>query len=240
MTNDSSQNVAQSAEEEFCTLSENMETILMERRSVRSYHPDPVSTTLLQKIFSQAQRSPSNCNTQPWIVHVASGETLEAMREALPLKAKTGETNLDFPYNIKYPGVYQDRQYDAANKLYASLDIKREEKSRRQEVFMQNYQFFGAPHAAFLFLPEHFGLREAADVGMYAQTLMLTLTANGLASCPQTSLGFHADIVKEMLGVGDNLKLLFGLSFGYPDNENPINGVRVGRADLDDVVVFHK
>jgi len=240
MTKNPSQRVAQTAEDAFSSLSESMETILTERRSVRSYFPDPVPAPLLEKIFTQAQRSPSNCNTQPWVVHVASGETLEAMREALPAKAKTGETNLDFPYNIKYPGVYQDRQYDAANKLYASLDIKREEKARRQEVFMQNYQFFGAPHAVFLFLPDHFGLREAADVGMYAQTLMLTLTANGLASCPQTSLGFHADIVKEMLGVDDNLKLLFGLSFGYPNNESPINNVRVGRADISDVAVFHE
>ena len=239
MTKDTGQNIVQTAKEDFCSLSESMETILMERRSVRSYYPDPVPAPLLDKIFSQAQRSPSNCNTQPWVVHVVSGETLEAMRDALPKKAQSGETNLDFPYNIKYPGVYQDRQYDAANKLYASLDIKREEKSRRQDVFMQNYQFFGAPHAVFLFLPEHFGLREAADVGMYAQTLMLTLTANGLASCPQTSLGFHADVVKEMLGVGDDLKLLFGLSFGYPNNENPINSVRVGRADISDVAVFH-
>ncbi|OUS27043.1 nitroreductase [Gammaproteobacteria bacterium 45_16_T64] len=221
-------------------LSESIETILMERRSVRSFLDKPVPQSLLERVFTLAQRSPSNCNTQPWAVHVASGETLAALREALPKQAMSGNTHLDFPYNIKYPGVFQERQYDAANKLYASLDIKREDKARRQDVFMDNYRFFGAPHAVFLFLPEHFGLREAADVGMYAQSLMLTLTAHGLGSCPQTSLGFHADIIKEMLGIGEELKLLFGLSFGYPDLDSPINTVRVDRAELTDVAVFHQ
>lgn len=221
-------------------LTTSMKTVLTERRSVRGYLDKPVPQPLLEQIFTLAQRSPSNCNTQPWVVHVASGETLGTLRDALPKQAKTGRTHLDFPYNIKYPGVYQDRQYDAANQLYASLDIKREEKSRRQEVFMQNYQFFGAPHAAFLFLPAHFELREAVDVGMYAQTLMLTLTAHGLGSCPQTSLGFHADIVKEVLGIDDSLKLLFGISFGYPDSDNPINNARVGRAKLCDTTTFHR
>ncbi len=224
----------------FDTLASSIESILAERRSVRAYKENPIAQSLLEKVFTLAQKSPSNCNTQPWVVHVASGETLNAMREALPVQAKTGKTHLDFPYNIKYPGVYQDRQYDAANQLYASLGIKREEKSRRQDVFMQNYQFFGAPHAAFLFLPSHFDLREAVDVGMYAQTLMLTLAAHGLGSCPQTSLGFHADIVKEMLGVDDSLNLLFGISFGYPDADSPINNTRIGRANISDTTTFHQ
>lgn len=221
-------------------LSDSIETILQERRSVRGFLDTPIPMPLLERVFTLAQRSPSNCNTQPWVVHVASGETLDALRDALPKQAMSGQTQLDFPYNIKYPGVYQDRQYDAANKLYESLAIRREEKARRKEVFMDNYRFFGAPHAVFLFLPEHFGLREAADVGMYAQSLMLTLTAHGLGSCPQTSLGFHADVVKDILGVGDELKLLFGLSVGYPDPDSPINTVRVDRAELSDVAVFHQ
>src|SRR3990167_5084769 len=84
-----------------------------------------------------------------------------------------------------------------------------------------------------------FGIREAAYVGMYAQSLMLGMTAFGLASCPQTSLGFHADLVREVLNVDPANKLLFGMSFGYEDTADPINNARLGRAELDASTVFH-
>ncbi len=104
---------------------------------------------------------------------------------------------------------------------------------------MRNFTFVDAPHVAFLFLPEPFGLREAADLGMYAQTLMLAMTANGLGSCPQTALSFQADFVREVLGVEAGNKLLFGISFGYPDESAPANRCVTDRAALADTVTFH-
>lgn len=221
------------------TLSSSVETLLRHRRSVRGFLPTPIPAVQLQHIFALAQHAPSNCNTQPWIVHVVSGEKLESLRRVLPQNTMMGKMTPDFPYNGKYDGVYKERQYDAANQMYSALNIPREEKHKRMEVFLRNYSFFGAPHVAFLFLPEPFGLREAADVGMYAQSLMLALTAHGIASCPQTSLGFHAEVVREILGIEPSCKLLFGISFGYEDTQDPINQARVGRAALDENTVFH-
>lgn len=216
-----------------------IETLLKNRRSVRGFLPTPVPSDQLQNVFALAQHAPSNCNTQPWVVHVVSGEKLETLRRVLPQNTMMGKMTPDFPYNGKYDGVYKERQYDAANQMYGALNIPREEKHKRMEVFLRNYSFFGAPHVAFLFLPESFGLREAADVGMYAQSLMLALTANGIASCPQTSLGFHAEVVREILSVEPSCKLLFGISFGYEDTQDPINQARVGRAALEENTVFH-
>lgn len=213
--------------------------IIEQRRSVRGFLATPVPDDTLRSIFSLAQRTPSNCNTQPWITHVVSGERLETLRQRMPENTMAGKMTLDYPYSGKYDGVYKERQYDAAAQMYNAVGIGREEKQKRMEVFMRNYHFFNAPHVAFLFLPEPFSIREAADVGMYAQTLMLTLTAFGLGSCPQTSLGFHADLVREVLDVDPVNKLLFGISFGYEDKNDPINNTRMGRAALDDVTFFH-
>lgn len=220
-------------------LADAFESIMKSRRSVRGFLPTPVPAEQLHKIFEIAQRAPSNCNTQPWVVHVVSGEKLEQLRRVLPQNTMMGKMTPDFPYSGKYDGAYKERQYDAAHQMYNALNIPREEKHKRMEVFLRNYSFFGAPHVAFLFLPEPFGLREAADVGMYAQSLMLALTANGLASCPQTSLGFHSEVVREVLGVEPSFKLLFGISFGHEDTQDPINNARVGRAALAETTVFH-
>ena len=92
---------------------------------------------------------------------------------------------------------------------------------------------------AFLFLPEPFGLREAADLGMYAQTLMLAMTAHGLGSCPQTALSFEADCIRATLGIDASNKLLFGISFGYPDPDAPVNNCATDRAAVVDAVCFH-
>ena len=104
---------------------------------------------------------------------------------------------------------------------------------------MRNFTFFGAPHAAFLFLPEPFGLREAAGLGIYAQTLMLCMNAHGLGCCPQTALSFEADVIRELLGVDASNKLVFGISFGVPDMNAPVNRCATDRASLADCVHFH-
>ena len=146
---------------------------------------------------------------------------------------------LDFPYDGQYDGVYKERQYASATALYDALSISREEKAARNNWFMRNFTFFDAPAVAFFTLPSQFGLREACDLGMYAQTVMLGLVAHGLGSCPQTSLGFLANVIRPALGLGDHEKLMFGLSFGYP-TETPVNQVRTQRAALHDVVTFHE
>ncbi len=213
--------------------------IVAARHSLRAFLPQAVDTATLTTIFAVAQRAPSNCNSQPWITHVVSGDKLETLRAEMPARFMSGNFTMDFPYAGVYEGVYKERQYGAAQALYEAVSITRQDKVKRNEQFMRNFTFFDAPHVAFLFLPEPFGLREAADLGMYAQTLMLALTAHGLGSCPQTALSFQADYVRDQLGIAASNKLVFGLSFGYPDWDAPANACVTDRATGPDAVTFH-
>ena len=212
--------------------------IVSRRRSMRDFKPDPVPRELIESVFGTAQRAPSNCNTQPWFVHVVTGEKLERLREALPAKFAAGEIALDFPYDGQYEGVYKERQYASAAALYDSLGIARDQKAERNTWFMRNFSFFDAPAVAFFTLPTGFGLREACDLGMFAQTVMLGLTAHGLGSCPQTALAFLANVIRPALSLGDHEQLMFGMSFGYP-TDTAVNEVTTERASLADVVTFH-
>ena len=223
-------------------MSEQAETflnIVANRRSMRAFKSDPVPRAVIEAVMGGAQQAPSNCNTQPWFVHVVTGDTLEQLRATLPTQFAAGEVALDFPYDGQYDGVYKERQYASATALYDALGISRDEKAARNEWFMRNFTFFDAPAVAFFTLPSQFGLREACDLGMYAQTVMLGLVAHGLGSCPQTSLGFMANVIRPALGLGDHEKLMFGLSFGYP-TEAPVNQVQTERAALRDAVTFHE
>ena len=79
--------------------------IVRSRRSMRDFKRKPVPSDIIESIFGCAQRAPSNCNTQPWLVHGVTGETLEQLRTELPAKFAAGEIALDFPYDGQYEGV---------------------------------------------------------------------------------------------------------------------------------------
>ena len=128
------------------------QAIVNERRSIRAFKSDPVGREVIDAVFAPALRAPSNCNTQPWFVHIVTGDKLEKLRESLPMAFATGDVAPDFPYDGVYDGVYKDRQYGAAKALYDALGIPREEKAKRQEWFLGNFRFFDAPAVAF-FIP---------------------------------------------------------------------------------------
>jgi nitroreductase len=211
--------------------------LAQERRSVRGFLPTPVPQPLLEEVFRVAQLAPSNCNVQPWTVHVVSGDMAERVRTALHRAALApGLPDADFAATAGYQGEYRTRQIGSAKALFGAQGIGRDDVEGRNRSFLR---FFDAPHAAFIFLNESFGIREAADCGMFAQTLMLALAANGLASCAQGALSYNPGIVRELLGIPSSYKLLFGLAFGYEDAAHPANAARTDRVPLGDAVTFH-
>ncbi len=214
-------------------------SVVAERRSARGFLPTPIPGGLMQHVLTVAGMAPSNCNAQPWVTHIVSGDSLKRIRALLIAEASAGRLDSDVPLTSQYLDQYRTRRIDAAKALFAATGVGRDDPEARQRSFMRNYELFDAPHAAFFFMPKVFGMREAADVGMYAQTLMLALTANGLASCAQGAISHYAGALRRELGVSEDLICLFGLSFGYPDEAHPSVAARTVRAGLDETVVFH-
>ncbi|WP_219848877.1 nitroreductase [Paracoccus sp. FO-3] len=211
------------------------------RRSVRGYLPDEVPQDILREVLGLAQQAPSNCNIQPWITHVLSGPSLRGLGQKMVAAAQAEiPPDPDFAADRKFEGVYRARQIDAAMQLYGAMGIERHDRPRRDWAYRRNLDFFGAPHAALIFLHHTFEEREAVDLGIYAQTLMLLLTSRGISSCAQGALGLYPTIVRDHLGLPDTHRLIFGISFGYEDAAVYANRARVGRAGLDEAVVFHR
>lgn len=217
-----------------------VETALRNRRSVRGFLPYPVPQEVIARIFRAAQHSPSNCNVQPWTAHVVQGETLKRIAEAQVQAALDDiPPEPDFIAGRQFTGVHRERQFAAAATLYGAMGIERHDRDGRDMAYRRNLAFFGAPHAVFLFFPEGLGEREAVDIGIYAQSLMLKMTEEGLASCAQGALALYCDLVREHLGVTPENKLILGISFGYEDAAHPANATRTDRAALEENVVHH-
>ena len=77
-----------------------------------------------------------------------------------------------------------------------------------------------------------FGTTVALDVGMYAQSLMLTMVAFGLHSCPMGTMRNYPDMVRDAFDIKDETKILFGLSFGYEDTAVAANKTRTEREQV--------
>lgn len=209
------------------------------RRAVRAFRPDPVPQDTLEEVFGLAASAPSNSNTQPWHVEVASGATRERLSVALVKAYDLQQVSTDFPYRTDlYVGTYGERRRTAGAIMYGAAGIDHDDGDARAAYDAQSLRFYGAPHVAMLFLPENAEVRMAADLGIYVQTLLLALESRGISSCPQGLLGFYADTVRAVLGV-QNRKLLLGVSFGYAEAGAAINGISVPRAPLSETTRFH-
>ena len=139
---------------------------MIQRRSVRGFTDKPVPKEVLDAVFSLAQRSPSNCNIQPWKVWVASGAVRDALRERMVEKVTQGVPFApDYASLPRFEGVYRERQVDCAMALYGSMGIAREDRPGRQRAELRNFELFDAPHVAFIGMERDFGVTVGPGCG---------------------------------------------------------------------------
>jgi nitroreductase len=214
--------------------------IVRARRSVRGFRKEQVPAATLREVFELAQCAPSNCNVQPWRAYVASGAACERIRAALLSRIDARiPPSYDFPGSVNaFHGEYRDHQVQCAVALYSEMGIARDDQAGRVRAVRRNFELFDAPHVVFVGMHKQFAIHVALDVGIYLQTLMLAMTAHGIACCPQGALRSYPDVVRAEFDVPDDIGLLCGISFGYEDASVPANRTRVGRAPLDANVRF--
>lgn len=212
------------------------------RKSARSFLPDPVPDALLQLLADDARHAPSNSNVQPWVVHIVSGATRDRLSKAMLEAAAEERMSPDFPFNYDdLYGPYRERQQAQGAAYFQAAGIGREATEQRRFAILRNLEFFGAPHVCLLFMaPVYESVRVAGDVGMYGQTFLLSLAAHGLAGVPQTLLSLFAGTARDVLGIDPSLKMLFGISFGYSEPDNPVNTFPLGKAPIGETVTFHR
>lgn len=212
------------------------------RHSIRAFLPDPLPAATINRALNDAQRAPSNCNTQPWVVHIVSGAKRDALSLALHAASEAGRLSPDFSWDeAAFPGCYGERRREQGKLYYENLGVVRDDVEARRRASARNFSFFNAPHVALLFTPVVGDcVRAASDVGMYAQTFLLSLTAHGLGGVPQTVLGLYAQTVRDTLGISSAYKMLFGISFGLPDVGAPENELRMNRDAVHTSVTFHE
>lgn len=226
-------------------LQESFSKIVADRYSCRGFKPDPIPKEIIDSILKDAQRAPSNCNTQPWTAHVVTGkkrdELVAAYLEAWE-KEKFNNGAGDFVFDAGlFTGVYHERKVGQSTGYYNSVAATLPE-GQRPAIMTDNFSLYGAPAVIIFTMPDigEGNVRQASDIGQYAMTFMLSCQAHGISTLPQTALGMKASVPRKVLNIPDTHKVLFGVSFGYEDKEQPGNQWRMHRAPLEETVVFHE
>ncbi|MFD3480123.1 nitroreductase [Streptomyces sp. NPDC058695] len=209
------------------------------RRAVRGFTDRQVPREVLNRVLSAAAWSPSGSNIQPWHAYVLTGGPLAELKKRAGERLAAGDP-WDEPEYEQYPlalkSPYRERRSAFGEQRYGALGIAREDLEARQRAASANWDCFGAPAALFCYIDRGMGPAQWADVGMYLQTVMLLLRAEGLTSCPQMAWAKFHRTVAEVLSPPDELMLFCGMSIGFEDVT--VSDARTGRAPLDETVTF--
>lgn len=212
--------------------------VVAQRRSVRAFGSERVPSEIIREVLELAQRSPSNCNVQPWRIWVVSGEKRDALSRRMCAELDGGNWgNPEDPIDT-FPGDYRRLQVACGVELYGKLGVARDDQQGRFHAHRRNYEFFGAPHVAIVAMDRHFGIGVALDVGTWLQTFMLGMQSRGVNTIAQAALRHYPDVVREELGIPQNMRILCGVSFGYEEQGAPANDVRQLREPLETNIEF--
>ena len=211
------------------------------RRAVRGFIDKDVPRQVLERVLSAAARSPSSGNLQPWHIYVASGSVLAELKRRTGERVAAGDSGDEREFSM-YPDAlrppYRDRRSSTAEQRYRELGIARGDRLARAGAVAANWECFGAPAALLCFIDRGMGSPQWSDLGMYLQTVMLLLRAEGLHSCPQMAWSVYRRTVAELISPPDGLVLFCGMSIGFEDPDDAARHAQTSRAALDETVTF--
>jgi nitroreductase len=215
--------------------------VVHSRRSVRGFKKQPVPRTVIEEIIGDAKRAPSSMNTQPWHVHVLTGEPLEEVRRRNMTEMAAGaKPKRDIVSHGEYQGLHRMRQVDIAKKLFSVMGIARDDKEMRQDWVLRGFRQFDAPVSLVLAYDRvldpgavcHF------DLGALCYGIVLAAWDRGLGTVVNGQGIMRSDIVREVAEIPEDQVIMTCVALGYPDDDFPANGVRSDRQPNSDFVRY--
>ena len=215
--------------------------VILGRRSIRGYKPDPVPPELIKEILALAMRAPSSMNTQPWNFYVISGAPLDRIRQGNTERNLAGVPHSrEFRTGQPFEGVHRERQIGVAKQLFSAMGIARDDKLQRQEWVLRGFRQFDAPISVVVTYDRsiHGGDIAPFDCGAVVNALVNAAWSRGLG-CVVNSQGImQSPVVREHARIPDDQVIMICVAMGYPDDTFPANAVVSRRKSVDDAVTF--
>ena len=214
------------------------------RHSIRAYLPTPVPRETIEDILRVAARAPSGTNTQPWKVHVLTGDAKQrlstAIRAAFDDPAERAKHSEEYAYYpTQWASPYIDRRRKVGWDLYGLLGIGKTDKARMHEQHGRNYAFFDAPVGLIFTIDRVMQQGSWLDYGMFLQNIMVAARARGLDTCPQAAFTQFHRVIEAQLGLAADEMVVCGMSLGHADPAAIENTLITEREPVQGFTRFH-
>lgn len=227
------------------TTTMDVEEALNSRRSVRAFLPTTIPRTEVERLLALAAKSASNSNSQPWQVHVLTGDAKAALTSALLQAHDNDGRAADNEYSYQprpeeWTEPFRSRRREFGELLYGqTLGIASQDLTGRLAHHRRNYDFFGAPVGMFLTVSRNSLGGGLIDAGLFLQSLMLAARASGLDTCTQASfIDFHP-VLRRHLSIPDDQVIVCGLSLGFADPLHQLSRLSTSREAVKDFTTFY-
>ncbi len=219
----------------------NFDDVVLGRRSIRAFKQQPVARGVIEEVIALATRAPSSMNTQPWHLHVLTGEPLDRIRAENTERMLTGvPPSKESRGTGSYEGDHRNRQVEIAVQLFQAMGIARDDKDKRQDWILRGFRQFDAPVSIVVTYDRVLREGDIAqfDCGALVNGLVNAAWSRGLG-CVVNSQGImHSPVVREHAGIPEDQVIMICVAMGYPDDSFPANAVVSRRRPVDEVATF--
>ncbi|UAW99618.1 nitroreductase [Halopseudomonas nanhaiensis] len=219
----------------------NYEQVVMGRRSIRAFQNKPVPRSVLEEVIALASRAPSSMNTQPWHLHVLTGEPLDRIRAENTERMLAGVPPDKESRGIgAYEGEHRQRQVEIAVQLFEAMGIARDDKEKRQDWILRGFRQFDAPVSIVVTYDRVLRDGDIAqfDCGALVNGLVNAAWSRGLG-CVVNSQGImHSPVVRRHAEIPEDQVIMICVAMGYPDEDFPANAVVSKRRPVEEIARF--
>ena len=215
--------------------------VVLGRRSIRGYKPEPVPQSLIEEILALAMRSPSSMNTQPWNFTVVTCEVLNRIRKGNSERYLAGVPHSrEFRIGSPFAGQHRDRQVGVAKQLFAAMDIAREDAEKRQDWVLRGFRQFDAPVCIIITYDAVLADSDdtAFDCGAVTTALVNAAWSRGLGAVINSQGIMQSPVVREHANIPEDQVIMKAVALGWPDESFPANAVVSERKAVEEAATF--
>ena len=215
--------------------------VVLGRRSIRGFKPDPVPMDLIKEILTLAMRSPSSMNTQPWNFTVVTGEPLNRIRAGNTERNLAGVPHSrEFRTGTAFEGVHRERQIGVAKQLFSAMGIARDDAPARQDWVLRGFRQFDAPVCVIITYDKTLAGSDDTpfDCGAVSTALVNAAWSRGLGAVINSQGIMQSPVVREHAGIADDQVIMKAIAIGWPDESFPANAVVSERKRVEEAARF--
>jgi len=211
----------------------NFRELMKERHSCRKFQSKKIPEEVLKDIISISLMSPSWCNSQPWTIYVATGNTLEEIRKEWISKNKEkvkGYADI----NPGHRTDFSERSQATMAKFFKIGD----NLTNKNELEESNADFFNAQAMVYLTLNKGHQPYSVLDLGGLEMCIMLAAKDHGVDSIPAYTTIMYPDVLRKYLKISDKEDIVIGVALGY-EEKCKINEHRSVKMTLEEACKFY-